>query len=260
MKTAIIRRISPCIGLCELTYLSRRVIDLERAIKQQQSYVTYLERLGLSVLSLPQEQELPDAVFVEDTAVVVDEVAVITRMGAISRLPETKSVAAMLDQHRPLRFINPEGTLEGGDVVRVGRTFYVGVSTRTNREGVAQLRSILEPYDYEVRPVNVTGCLHLGTGAAYLGRGLLLVNRSWVDAEAFQDLELIDVHPSEHWAANVLVIGEHILMQASGLRTARLVHERGFKVEMIDISEFEKAEAGLTCMSIIFNDHKPNHD
>lgn len=253
MLRALTRGISPCIGNCELTYLGRQEIDAEKAVRQQRSYEQYLSSLGLSVISLPAEPTLPDAVFVEDTAVVVDEVAVITTMGAVSRRPEVQSVATSLAEHRPLKFINNTGTLEGGDVMRVGRTLYVGVSTRTNLDGVAQLRSALHPYDYQVRAVEVKGCLHFKTGCTYLGRNTILVNRAWVDLSPLEGFEVIDVPSGEPWAANLLVIGNDVLVPASCPLTAELLHERAFNVRTINVSELEKAEAGLTCMSIIFN-------
>jgi dimethylargininase len=253
MLKAITRGISPCIGDCELTYLERQEIDAEKAMQQQKSYEQYLFSLGLNVTSLPAEPTLPDAVFVEDTAVVVDEVAVITTMGAVSRRPEVHTISPALAEHRPLEFINSTGTLEGGDVMRVGRTLYVGVSTRTNLEGISQLRTILAPYDYEVIAVPVRKCLHFKTGCTYLGRNMMLVNRAWVDLSPFEDFEVIDVPVSEPWAANVLVIDNNVLVPASCPRTSELLQSRAFHVHTIDVSELEKAEAGLTCMSIIFN-------
>lgn len=253
MLRAITRGISPCIGNCELTYLDRQEIDAEKAVQQQRSYEQYLSSLGLSVISLPAEPTLPDAVFVEDTAVVVDEVAVITTMGAVSRRPEVRSVSPTLAEHRPLKFINGTGTLEGGDVMRVGRTLYVGVSTRTNLDGIAQMRSILKLYDYQVRAVEVKSCLHFKTGCTYLGRNTILANRAWVDLSPLEGFEVIDVPDGEPWAANALVIGEDVLVPASCPQTAGLLDERGFNVRTINVSELEKAEAGLTCMSIIFN-------
>jgi N-Dimethylarginine dimethylaminohydrolase len=253
MLKAITRGISPCIGDCELTYLERQEIDAEKAMQQQKSYEQYLSSLGLSVTSLPAEPTLPDAVFVEDTAVVVDEVAVITTMGAISRRPEVHSISPALAEYRPLEFINSTGTLEGGDVMRVNRTLYVGVSTRTNLDGIAQLRSILRPYDYLVTAVGVKHCLHFKTGCTYLGRNMILVNREWVDLSPFEGFEVIDVPVWEPWAANVLVVGNDLLVPASCPRTGELLQARGFNVHTINVSELEKAEAGLTCMSIIFN-------
>ncbi|HYG79757.1 MAG TPA: arginine deiminase family protein, partial [Pyrinomonadaceae bacterium] len=255
MLTAITRGISPTIGCCELTYLERAPIDLEKAVRQHKAYEDHLRRQGIHVISLLAEPCFPDATFVEDTAVVADEVAVIAAMGAPSRRDEIHSLASVLSDHRPLRFINHSAVLEGGDVVQVGRTFYVGVSKRTNEDGVSQLREILAPYDYEVRAVPVKACLHLTTGCTYLGRGMLLANRGWVAAEHFEGCEILDVPTSEPWAANVLVTGDVVLVPEEHAETCELLSRRGFDVQTINASELLKAEAGLTCMSLIFKSH-----
>ena len=252
MLTAITRRVSPCIRKCELTYLTRRPIDIRRARQQQQAYERLLSELGLHVISLPAEQELPDAVFVEDTAVVTDEVAVVTTMGCDSRRREVDSISPVLEKYRLLQSINGAGLLEGGDVVQVGRTLFVGVSTRTNVNGIAQLREIVTPYDYEVRPVQVKGCLHLSTGCGFIGRNTILANPSWVDLSPFEGFEIINVSPSEPWGANARTLADHVLISAASPQTAARVRERGFRVLPVAISEFEKAEGGLTCLTLIF--------
>jgi len=256
MLMAITRRLSPTIGDCELTYLPREQINVERAIAQQNEYVQYLKNLGVSVVTLDSEPDFPDAVFVEDPAVVVDEVAVIPRMGAPSRRSETESMAKVLSNYRPLKYMNGVATLEGGDVVRAGRTLYVGLSTRTNREGIAQLQTFLEPYDYQVKAVEVHGCLHLKTGCSYLGNNAFLINRCWVDTTPLEVFDLIEAPPDELWAANVLVIGNNALVPACCPETGAILRDRGLNVTKIDVSELEKAEGSLTCMSIIFNNGK----
>lgn len=252
MLTAITRRVSPCIGKCELTYLTRRPIDVRRARQQQQAYERLLSDLGLYVISLPAEQELPDAVFVEDTAVVTDEVAVVTTMGCTARRREVDSISPVLEKYRLLQSINGAGVLEGGDVVQVGRTLFVGISTRTNVNGISQLSRIVTPYGYEVRPVQVKGCLHLSTGCGFIGRNTILANPSWVDLSPFEGFEIINVSPSEPWSANGLTLADHVLISAASPQTAARVRERGFRVLTVDISEFEKAEGGLTCLTLIF--------
>ena len=252
MLTAIMRRVSPCIRKCELTYLTRRPIDIRRARQQQQAYEQLLSGLGVHVISLPAEQKLPDAVFVEDTAVVTDEVAVVTTMGCASRRREVDSISPVLEKYRRLQSINGAGVLEGGDVVQVGRILFVGVSTRTNVNGIAQLSEIVTPYDYEVRPVQVKGCLHLSTGCGFIGRNTILANPSWVDLSPFEGFEIINVSPSEPWSANGLTLADHVLIPAASPQTAARVRERGFRVLTVDISEFEKAEGGLTCLTLIF--------
>jgi dimethylargininase len=255
MLSAYVRPVSRSIvGGCLLTYVQERAcIDYERAVRQHEGYARSLEELGVKVRRLPAAHDLPDAVFVEDTAVVVDEVAVVTQMGARPRRAEVESSAAALARHRTVRRINSNGTLEGGDVVRIGRTFYVGLSTRTNSDGVEQLRRILEPFDYQVRPVAVTGCLHLGTGVSYVGGDAVLANRSWIDITQFEGFEVLDAAPGEPWAANTMLVNGTVLMPAGNPRTQEMLEARGIRTKAVDISELEKAEAGLTCLSIRFN-------
>lgn len=159
-------------------------------------------------------------------------------------------MAAALAPYRPLRRMSAPATLEGGDVFRAGRTLYVGLSQRTNEQGIAQLRAAVAPFGYEVRPVRVHGCLHLKSGACPAGDRTLLVNREWVDASAFAGLDLIDVE--EEWAADVLTAAGIVLMPSGFPRTQRIIERAGFPVRTVDVSELQKAEAGVTCMSVIF--------
>jgi dimethylargininase len=250
MLRAITRAVSPSMNRCELTYLERQEIDIERAIEQHSAYARCLREMGLAVYELPADPALPDCVFVEDPAVVVDEVAVIARMGAESRRPETEAMAEALGRFRPLYRMEAPATLDGGDVFRVGRTLFAGLSQRTNREGIEQLTAALAPYDYEVRPVEVRGCLHLKSGACWVGGETLLVNREWIDATAFTGYDLVDVE--EPWAADVLAIGNIVLMPDGFPRTRAMLERNGLAVRTIDVSELQKAEAGVTCMSVIF--------
>jgi len=250
--TAITRAVSPEINRCELEYFERQEIDVAKAMEQHRCYEACLRDLGVSVVSLPAEPGLPDCMFVEDPAVVVKEVAVLTRMGAESRRREAESLAAVLGQFRPLDWMREPATLEGGDVLRVGTILYVGLSGRTNQAGIDQLAATLRPFGYRVRPVAVRGCLHLKTACCALGNGTILANRKWVDTAAFDGLKIVDVAPREPGAANVLAIGETVLVPAAYPATARMLERLGWKVRRLDISELMKAEAGLTCSSILF--------
>jgi dimethylargininase len=249
MLTAITRAVSPAISECELTFLDRSPIDYERAASQHRAYEECLRALGARVVSLAALRDLPDSVFVEDPAVVLDEVAVIARPGAASRRPEAEAIAAALAPLRPLARIEAPATLEGGDVIRAGRELYVGLSQRTNCEGIAQLATIAGPYGYSVTAVEVRGCLHLKSGACYLGRQTMLANRGWIDAAAFAGYRVVEV--AEEWAADVLAIGDAILMPAGFPKTAAVLEREGFTVRTVDVSELQKAEAGVTCMSLI---------
>lgn len=250
--TAITRAVSPRLADCELTFLARQKIDVDKAVEQHRGYEGCLARLGVRLVRLPEELNLPDSVFVEDTAIVLDELAIITRPGATSRQAETESVADALSDFRPLKFIQPPATIEGGDVMRVDRTLYTGLSARTNREGLSQLREIVEPYNYRVETIETAGCLHLKTGCAYLGHQTILANRNWIDVQTLAGFDLIDVPEDEPWAANTLTIGDTVMTPSSFPKTRGLIEERGFKTLMVDISELQKAEAGLTCLSLIF--------
>jgi dimethylargininase len=253
MAIAITRAVSPALQRCELTYLERQPIDAARAAAQHRDYEECLRSLGIQVVSLPAEPELPDSVFVEDPAVVVDETAVITRMGAASRRAEAESLAKALERYRPLRWMREPATLEGGDIVRVGRMLLAGLSPRTNREGIRQLADFVAPYGYSVEPVEIRDCLHLKTACCTLADGSLLVNRGWVDTSALRGFELIDVAAAEPWAADVLAIGQTILIPANYPETARLLTARGWSVQSLDVSELQKAEAGVTCMSVLLD-------
>lgn len=251
-QRALTRTISPSLTECLLTHMDREPIDVELAARQHDDYEQVLRDEGLDVLSLPAEPAMPDSVFVEDTAVVVDELAVITKPARPSRQPETESVAAVLGKYRRLVRIEAPGTLEGGDVLRVGRTVYVGRSTRTNDAGIEQLRDFLGPLGYEVIAVDVGNCLHLKTACTDIGRGILLANPEWADMSAFRGLEVLPVDPGEEFAGNALRVNGTVVMPSSFPRTAAKVEERGFIVRPVDVSELQKAEAGLTCCSVLF--------
>jgi len=252
MLTAITRKVSPALGRCALEYLPRQEIDIANASQQHQRYEACLADAGLHVISLPPEPDLPDSMFVEDPAVVVDEVAVIARMGNEARRGESASIAQALSSYRLLRSMREPATLEGGDILRIGRQIFAGISNRTNAAGVGQLASELEPFGYTVVPVQVNRCLHLKSGCCYLGAGMVLANREWIDTAPFRDFRIVDVASGEPGASNVLALSDTILIPASCPRTAGILERLGFKVQALDISELMKAEAGLTCSSLIF--------
>ncbi|HSF25616.1 MAG TPA: arginine deiminase family protein [Blastocatellia bacterium] len=254
MLKAITRQVSPRINECELSFHQRHPIDVAKASAQHRAYQQCLHELGARVISLPAEPDLPDCVFVEDPAVVVDEIAVISIMGAASRRPEADSLAAALADYRDLAFLRKPATLDGGDVMRAGRTLFVGVSGRTNREAVTQLSEILRPFDYQVNPVEVTGCLHLKSACSYIGRNTVLLNRDWINAEELRQFEWIDVPAEEPNAANALLVNDTVVLPLSFPRTRALLERRGLRTQTIDVSELQKAESGVTCMSLIFED------
>jgi dimethylargininase len=195
---------------------------------------------------------LPDSVFVEDTALVLDEIAIITRPGAASRQPETTSIAQALHAYRPLAFIQAPGTLDGGDILRVGRQIFVGLSSRSNPAAIEQLRTHVDPYGYTVQGVPMQDCLHLKTAVTQVAPNTLLINRAWVDAGAFDPFDLIDVDTDEPFAANALLIGNTILYPLAFPRTRQRLEQRAIPLKTVDVSELAKAEGAVTCCSLIF--------
>jgi dimethylargininase len=214
MLIALTREVSQSLGSCELTHLPRSPIDVDVARAEHQEYEQALRDAGCVVRRLPASPDLPDSVFIEDAAVVFDECAVIARPGATSRLAETMEVAGALGEYRPLRSIESPGTLDGGDVLIIGRRVYVGRSGRSNAEGIEQLRHLLLPFGYSVWGVTVSGCLHLKSAVTQVADQLLLVNPKWVRPSAFADVELVHVHQDEPFAANALKIGNQIVYPA----------------------------------------------
>jgi dimethylargininase len=252
MLTAITRAVSPAIVHCEISFIDRRPIDLSKAQDQHRAYETLLEKLGARVLSLSAEPTLPDSMFVEDPAIVLDELAVILPLGTVSRRPEAASLAKALSSFRRLAYVMLPGTLEGGDVLRIGRKLFVGLTKRSNAEGLRQLASILAPHEYEVIAVPVTGGLHLKSAVTHIGGHTLLANRAWFDAAPFAAYDWIDVDAAEPHAANALAFAGTIIFPASFPRTHARLEAQGFHVTPIDISELQKAESGLTCSSLLF--------
>jgi len=253
MLTAITRAVSPAIVNCELSFIPRQPIDLQIAVAQHHAYEDLLAKLGASVISLPAEPDLPDSMFVEDPAIVLDELAVIFPLGTESRRLEAASLAQAISKFRKLERVTLPGTLEGGDILRIDRKLFVGVTERSNAEGIRQLSAILAPHHYEVIAVPVTGCLHLKSAVTSLGRDTLLANRAWFDPAPFSAYDWIEVDPAEPHAANALAFGNTIIFPTSFSRTRARIESAGFHVTPLDISELQKAESGLTCSSLIFN-------
>ncbi len=253
MLIALTRGVSPTLGDCELQELDREPIDIAKANEQHRSYERCLEEFGARILALAADPRFPDGVFVEDPAVVLDEIAVLTRMGAESRRGEGESIAKALAQYRLLQWIREPGTLEGGDVMRIGKTLYAGLSRRTNEAGIAQLREFIAPFGYQVIGVPVHGCLHLKSACCYLGDETILANRDWIDASFLAEFRIIDVPEDEPRGANVLRVGETLLLPEAFPKTRALLENSGFQVRTVDVSELAKAEGAVTCTCILFD-------
>jgi len=250
MPLAFTRGVSPRIVDCALTHLDRMAIDPDLAVAQHAAYERALSEAGFDIVRLPYLAEDPDAVFVEDTAILLGGHAIITRPGAASRADEVDSTAEGLGPYFEIHRIE-EGRLDGGDVLKIDDRIYVGQSSRTDEAGTKSLERIVSPLGYRVMPVELEGCLHLKTAATYAGDGVLLVNPDWVDPAMFERTEPLAVADSEPFGANIVRAGDRLIYAAGSPRTAATLRDRGFQIVEIDLSELQKAEAGGTCMSLL---------
>lgn len=251
MTIAITRDVSPRFDECEITHIDRTPIDLSVARAQHHEYVQALKKLGCEVIELPAEADLPDSVFVEDTAFILDDVAVITRPGADSRKPETESIIPALAPHIKLVHVGEPATVDGGDVLVLGKNIYVGLSTRSNQEAIDQLNELLGEYGYQVTGVQLHDCLHLKTAVTRVDDRTLLVNKDWVDTHHFKDFNWIEVDPSEPFAANCLPVGDSIIYPTTFPKTCAKLETTGYNILTVDVSELAKAEGAVTCCSLI---------
>ena len=253
MLIALTREISPAFDSCVLTHLPRVPIDVQRARAQHDAYEWALVDAGCTVRRLDSSFEMPDSVFVEDIAVVLDEGAILTRPGNESRRAETQGIAAALERHgRTFREIVSPGTLDGGDVLVVGRSAFVGLSARTNVAGASQAAQIFGSLGYDVRLLPVQGCLHLKSAATAVSSDTVLINRAWVPEAPFTGFRLVDVDAREPHAANALLVGDVVIYSSAFPRTAEQLEGLGLRLRLVDVDELHKAEGGVTCCSVIF--------
>jgi dimethylargininase len=252
-KIAITRAVSRSIADCELTHLERVAIDLETARKQHLQYERALRSVGCEVVSLPEMPHLPDSVFVEDAAIVLDEVAIITNPGAVSRQPEVDSIAEVLKKYRKLVRITTPGNVDGGDVLVVGKRIYVGLSSRSNTAAIKQMQTALAEFGYLVIGVEVTGCLHLKSAVTLVAEDTLLINPEWVDKTQFENVDFIEIDGSEPAAANCVLIGDFVIFPTSFPKTQKKLQEKGLKLVLVDADELAKAEGAVTCCSLLLN-------
>jgi len=250
---AITRDVSPRFNECEITHIERMPIDMDVARVQHHQYVQALKILGCDVIELPAESDLPDSVFVEDTAFILPEVAVITRPGANSRKPETDSIIRALTPLLRLVQLREPASLDGGDVLVLGKQIYIGLSTRSNQNAIDQLNELLNDYGYSVTSVQMHDCLHLKSAVTRVDNTTLLIHSNWVDMHHFENFNCIEVDPSEPFAANCLLVGDSIIFPTDFPKTRVKLEEAGFKVVTIDASELAKAEGAVTCCSLIIN-------
>ncbi len=237
----------------EHSFVDEQSIDLALAEREHAEYRAALAACGCEVTLLDVNRGMPDSVFVEDTALVFDELAVMMSPGAESRRGEPAGIEPELARYRRIERIVLPGTMDGGDVVVAGRSVYVGASARTNDDGIVQLRGILRPFGYSVTAVPVTGCLHLKTACSALPDGRLLVNADWIDVGPLPATRLVPVPADEPWAGDVLVIGDQIIVSDAFPRTIGLLGGMGWRIRPVRVSEFAKAEGGVTCLSLVFS-------
>ena len=251
MTVAITREVSSRFDKCELTHIERTPINVNIARAQHHEYIKSLAALGCQVVELPAETDLPDSVFVEDTAFILPEVAVITRPGADSRKPETESIIHALSPYRPLVHITEPATVDGGDVLVLGKNIHVGLSSRSTASALEQLKNLLDNYGYTVIGVEMQDCLHLKTAVTRVDDKTLLINKNWVAPSYFKGYGLIEVDPSEPFAANCLPVEDGIIYPTSFPKTRAKLEALGYKIEAVTVDELAKAEGAVTCCSLI---------
>jgi dimethylargininase len=255
MARAYTRQLSARIIECELSYIAREPINVALARDQHAAYERTLLQCGLELQRLPALPDSPDGVFVEDLAVLLGDHALLARPASAARAAESASAAQVLGAEFELAPLQA-GTLDGGDVLRIAQRLYVGQSARTDAAGARSLAAWAGPLGYAVQLVPVHGCLHLKTaitcaGVDPGGHTLLIANPDWVDVKLFGDCEVLPVAPEEPFAANTLRIGSQLLVAAGQARLSEALRHRGFKLIEVALSELQKAEGGLTCLSLI---------
>ncbi len=256
MVIAITREVSSRFNECEITHIERAPINVDIARAQHHEYIKSLATLGCQIVELPAETDLPDSVFVEDTAFILDEVAVITRPGADSRKPETESIIQALSPYRALVHVTAPATVDGGDVLVLGKNIYVGISARSARSNdaaIRQLQELLDNYGYKVTGVEMRDCLHLKTAVTKVDEKTLLINPKWADNFHFKDFDWIVVDSSEPFAANCLPVNNHIIYPTSFPKTRAKLEARGYKIQAVPVDELAKAEGAVTCCSLIIS-------
>jgi len=252
MITAVTRPTGSELLDCELTHIDRMPIDVERACVQHDDYLDVLRSLRVDLIELPRLVGHPDAVFVEDTALVLDEAAILLRPGAESRQGEVPSMAAVLEQYRECLEMAAPATLDGGDVIVFGRRILVGETTRSNEVGIRALGDLVASLGYSVEGVPVEGVLHLKSAATVVDDETLIVYPDYVDL-TFLGAKLLEAHPDEPQGANVVRIGDTLLADASAPKTLATLAEHEDNIIEVHVDEFAKAEGAISCKGVIFS-------
>ena len=248
---AFVRRPGPSFNKAISANPKNQPINVKRACLQHECYIAALEETGIEVVLLPAVYEYPDAPFVEDTTVVFDHVALACPNKEKSRRGEGASIQKEIKHYRTIKTLPPHVTLDGGDVLNTKKKIFVGISSRTNLEAVNALAKFTKK---PVVPVKILNGLHLKTSVSYLGKNILVLDPSSIDTTSLQGFKWLETGTSNRYAANCLAIGNTVLISKGSNEVADKIHREGFKTMQLDISEFEKADGGLTCLSIVFNE------
>lgn len=249
-KYAVVRPVPDSYDHCVRT--SAEKIDVALAKSQHAEYCRALQKLGLELIWIEGDNTLPDSCFVEDTAVVLEEKAIICNMKTKSRVKEVVEVAKVLEKLKETYYIKPPATIDGGDVLKIEDKVFVGLSARTNIHAIRQLKKILENSNFETVPVTIHNVLHLKSACTYLGNNYVILSKGHFDTDTLRDYKKIVVPRGEEYAADCLTINEMVLMAKGYPETKRLVEKEGFFVKELETSEFCKGEGALTCLSIIW--------
>lgn len=253
-QRAIVR--TPCLSFEKGITTTGQTPDYITALQQHLEYIGMLEKAGFEVIVLDPLPDFPDSCFVEDTAIITPEASIITRPGAIERQGEVKYMADVLNDLSQCYFIELPAKLDGGDVLRVEKKIFVGLSDRTNQEGADQLQSLLSPFGYKVFAIPVGDLLHLKTGVNYIGRNTLIASSQFKSVEAFSEMNMLLVDDDEAYAANCLLLPDGTILMPSGYpKTKKLLQENGFFTWETDVSEFRKMDGGLTCLSLLMKNN-----
>jgi dimethylargininase len=234
---------------CELTHLGRQRIDTELARRQHRAYCVALQEAGVEVHTFSMNRQYADSAFVEDIAIVLDEMIILGAMGAKSREPETVAWCDILAKYRPIHKLPCGATMEGGDVLRIGKDLLIGLSSRTNAFAIEAVAETLRPLGYNVRGVPVSNCLHLKTACTALNDECLLINPNWINANLLPRKKILEA--TDEWGANVVRLPDRLLANDQNRATIEQLRDANFNVCSVELSEFAKAEAGATCLSLL---------
>jgi len=227
--------------------------DFAKALLQHAAYVNTLEDCGLKVVVLEKNEQFPDSTFIEDIALLTSECAIITRPGAPSRMGETEEIRPVLENyHIHIEEIQHPGTVEAGDIMMVGSHFYIGLSARTNADGAQQVIEHLQKYGMTGSVVELEKVLHLKTGIAYLEKNNLLACGEFLKTEAFRDFNILEIDPDESYAANSVWVNDCVLIPKGYPKARETIKKAGYLIREVDVSEFQKLDGGLSCLSLRF--------